>query len=145
MRAPLLPPTSSPCSAVGAVTLVTDRFLPVLGMASSALLFLLPVLYAAARGGVGPGLMAALAGAAAYNFFLLPPRYTFRIHGLDNLISVQVLVVVALVTSRLATAAEGARGRRAGTRQPERASWPNCPRCWPRRRRSQRWPRRRPL
>ena len=77
---------------VGAVTLLTDRFLPALGLASSALLFLLPVLFAAARGGVGPGLVAALAGAAAYNFFLLPPRYTFQIHGLDNLISVQVLV-----------------------------------------------------
>lgn len=88
---------------VTAVTLLTDRFLPALGLASAALLFLLPVLFAAARGGVGPGLVAALAGAAAYNFFLLPPRYTFRIHGLDNLISVQVLVVVALVTSRLAT------------------------------------------
>jgi two-component system sensor histidine kinase KdpD len=88
---------------VGAVALLTDRILPALGLASSALLFLLPVLFAAARGGVGPGLVAALAGAAAYNFFLLPPRYTFRIHGLENLISVQVLVVVALVTSRLAT------------------------------------------
>lgn len=88
---------------VAAVTLLTDRFLPALGLASAALLFLLPVLFAAARGGVGPGLVAALAGAAAYNFFLLPPRYTFRIHGLDNLISVQVLVAVALVTSRLAT------------------------------------------
>ena len=88
---------------VSAVALLTDSFLPALGLASSALLFLLPVLFAAARGGVGPGLVAALAGAAAYNFFLLPPRYTFRIHGLDNLISVQVLVVVALVTSRLAT------------------------------------------
>ncbi len=37
--------------------------LPVLGLASSALLFLLPVLYAAVRGGVGPGLFAALSGA----------------------------------------------------------------------------------
>lgn len=74
-----------------------------LGLASAALLFLLPVLYAAARGGIGPGLLAALTGAAAYNFFLLPPRYTFRIHGLDNLVSVFVLVAVALVTSRLAT------------------------------------------
>ena len=88
---------------VAAVSLVTDRFLPALGLSSSALLFLLPVLFAAVRGGIGPGLVAALAGAAAYNFFLLPPRYTFQIHGLDNLISVQVLVVVALVTSRLAT------------------------------------------
>lgn len=88
---------------VAAIAWLTAMALPVLGLASSALLFLLPVLYAAVRGGVGPGLFAALAGAVAYNFFLLPPRYTFRIHGLENLVSVLVLVAVAIVTSRLAT------------------------------------------
>ena len=90
-------------AGVAAVAWLTSIFLPVLGLASSALLFLLPVLYAAARGGLGPGLIAALVGAAAYNFFLLPPLYTFRIHGLENLVSVFVLVAVAVVTSRLAT------------------------------------------
>ncbi len=89
--------------AVGGVVWATTAFLPVLGLASAALLFLLPVLFAAARGGLGPGLFAALASAAAYNFFLLPPRYTFRIHAPENLVSVIVLVAVALVTSRLAT------------------------------------------
>lgn len=92
--------------ALGAVALVagvTAATLPLLGLASAALLFLLPVLLAAVRGGVGPGLVAALAGAAAYNFFLLPPRFTFRIHDIDNLVSAFVLVAVALVTSRLAT------------------------------------------
>lgn len=87
----------------GAVAWVTASFLPVLGLASAALLFMLPVLFAAARGGVGPGLSAAAAAAAAYNYFLLPPRYTFRVHGFDNLVSVLVLASVALVTSRLAT------------------------------------------
>jgi two-component system sensor histidine kinase KdpD len=90
-------------TGVAAITLLTAGFLPLLGLASAALLFLLPVLYAATRGGTGPGIVAALAGAAAYNFFLLPPRYTFRIHGLDNVVSVVVLMLVALVTSRLAT------------------------------------------
>lgn len=89
--------------AVAAVAWLTSALLPVLGLASSALLFLLPVLLAAMRGGVGPGLLAALAGAAAYNYFLLEPRFTFRVHQLDNLISVIVLGAVAVVTSRLAT------------------------------------------
>lgn len=89
--------------AVGAVAWATAAGFPWLGLASSALLFLLPVLVASVRGGIGPGLFAALAGAAAYNFLLLPPRFTFRIHGLDNLVSVVALVAVALVTSRLAT------------------------------------------
>lgn len=91
------------CLAVAAVTWLTSAQLPVLGLASSSLLFLLPVLLAAARGGIGPGLMAALGGAGCYNFYLLEPRYTFRVHELENLISVFVLVAVALVTSRLAS------------------------------------------
>jgi two-component system sensor histidine kinase KdpD len=87
--------------AVAAIAWLTSAQLPVLGLASSALLFLLPVLLAATRGGLGPGLLAALAGAAAYNFYLVEPRHTFRVHHLDNLVSIFVLVAVALVTSRL--------------------------------------------
>lgn len=90
-------------TGVAGIAGLTSAFLPVLGLASCALLFLLPVLYGATRGGLGPGLLAALAGAGAYNFFLLPPRFTFRVHQLDNLVGVFVLVAVALVTSRLAT------------------------------------------
>ncbi|MGD9810132.1 MAG: ATP-binding protein [Sphingobium sp.] len=89
---------------VAVVAAITTTWLPVLGTASSVLLFLLPVLMVAARGGVGPALTTAAFGALAYNFFLLPPRFTFRIHGFDNLVSVFVLFAVALVTSRLATA-----------------------------------------
>ncbi|RVU06268.1 DUF4118 domain-containing protein [Novosphingobium umbonatum] len=88
--------------AVAAVAFITSAWLPWLGIASAALLFLLPVLMASARGGLGPGLVAALGGAAAYNFFLLEPRFTFRVHHWHNFVSVLVLVAVALVTSRLA-------------------------------------------
>ena len=48
-------------------------------------------------------MVAALASAAAYNYFLLEPRFTFRVHRLDNLVSVFVLCAVAVVTGRLAT------------------------------------------
>lgn len=88
---------------VAAVAWLTSAAFGWLGLASSALLFLLPVLFASARGGLGPGLFAALAGAAAYNFLLLPPVFSFRVHSFDNIVSLVVLVAVALVTSRLAT------------------------------------------
>ena len=71
---------------VAVVAWLTSAQLPVIGLASSALLFLLPVLLAATRGGTGPGLLAALTGASAYNYFLLEPRYTFNVHELDNLV-----------------------------------------------------------
>ena len=90
-------------AGVALVAWLTTSFLPQLGLASSALLFLLPVVLVASRGNIGPALAAAIGGAAAYNFFLIPPRFTFGIHGLENLVSVAVLVTVALVTSRLGT------------------------------------------
>lgn len=90
-------------AGVASVTWLSTALLPVAGLASAALLFLLPVLLTASRGGLGPALLAACAGAAAYNYFLLEPRYTFRVHQFDNLVSIFVLVAVAVVTSRLAT------------------------------------------
>lgn len=103
--------------AVAVVAALTSALLPTMGLASAALLFLLPVLLAATRGGIGPAMIAALAGAAAYNYFLLEPRFTFRVHRLDNLVSVFVLCAVAVVTGRLATrllAREAEANERAG-------------------------------
>jgi two-component system sensor histidine kinase KdpD len=103
MRA-ALPSCLIALGAVAIVAAITAIWLPAIGLASAALLFLLPVLLVSARGGLGPGLFAAGAGAIAYNFFLLPPRFTFRIHAPENAVSVVVLFAVAFVTSRLATA-----------------------------------------
>lgn len=87
---------------VALVALVTHMALAHLGLASAALLFLLPVLAASVRFGTGPALVAAASGALAFNFLLLPPRFTFRIDGFDHVVSVAVFLAVALVTSRLA-------------------------------------------
>ena len=81
---------------------LTSALLPWLGLTSAALLFLLPVLLVAAQGQRLAAIVAALAGAAAYNFFLVPPRFTFRIHAPENVVSVLALIAVAVVTSRLA-------------------------------------------
>lgn len=89
-------------AGVALVALVTHAALPHLGLASAALLFLLPVLAASVRFGTGPALVAAGGGALAYNFFLLPPRFTFRIDSFDHVVTVAVFLAVALVTSRLA-------------------------------------------
>ena len=45
-------------AGVAALSWLTSMALPLLGLASSALLFLLPVLYASVRGGLGSGLIA---------------------------------------------------------------------------------------
>jgi two-component system, OmpR family, sensor histidine kinase KdpD len=44
-----------------------------------ALVFLAGILLVAARWGLGPSLVACAAGVLAFNFFFLPPLYTFTI------------------------------------------------------------------
>lgn len=89
--------------AVSLVTLVAVEGRPLLGLTSAALLYLLPVLASAVRGGQGPALFSALAGATAYNFFLVPPLFTLRVHAPENLVAIFALAAVGLVTGRLAT------------------------------------------
>ena len=69
---------------------------------NAALLYLLPVMVAATRFGLRPGLATALASALAYNFFFIPPLYTFTIEDPQNIITVLVLFGVAVVASQLA-------------------------------------------
>jgi two-component system sensor histidine kinase KdpD len=72
------------------------------GLTNVALLYLVPVLVSAslynARTGVFTGVLSAL----AYNFFFLPPLYTFTIADPENVLTVVGFIVVAVVTSHLA-------------------------------------------
>ena len=72
------------------------------GTAAVDMLYLPPVLAAAALWGIGPGIVAGLAAALAYNFFFTTPVHTFRMDRVSDVVTVLVLLVVALVTSRLA-------------------------------------------
>jgi two-component system sensor histidine kinase KdpD len=88
--------------AVGLATLaaiVVDRQLAVPNL---SLIFVLPVVVSAAAFGWGPALTAAGAGALAYNFFLLEPRYTLRVADPANVWALVLLVSVAAVVSAVA-------------------------------------------
>lgn len=87
---------------VGASTLVGLWIGPRWGNAAVDMLYLPPVLAAAALWGIGPGIVAGLAAALAYNFFFTTPVHTFRMDRVSDVVTVLVLLVVALVTSRLA-------------------------------------------
>jgi len=67
-----------------------------------ALLYLLPVLFAATRYGLRTGLVTGLVCSLAYNYFFIPPIYTFTIEDPQNIITVLVLMGVAFVSSSLA-------------------------------------------
>jgi two-component system sensor histidine kinase KdpD len=72
------------------------------GTAPVDMIYLPAVLAAAALWGIGPGVIAGLASALAYNFFFTAPVHTFRIDRVADVVTVIVLLIVALVTSRLA-------------------------------------------
>jgi two-component system sensor histidine kinase KdpD len=72
------------------------------GSSAVDLLYLPAVLATAVFAGLGPALLAAIAAALTYNFFFTAPYHTFRIHSPADIVTVAVLFVVALVTSKLA-------------------------------------------
>lgn len=72
------------------------------GNSPVVMLYLLPVLAAAIYGGLGPGLVAAIASTLAYNYWFTAPRHTFMIHEAADIVTVVVLFLVAVVCSKLA-------------------------------------------
>lgn len=92
----------------GALALVTFSTLvglwvaPRWGTAAVDMLYLPSVLAAAALWGLGPGFAAGVVAVLAYNFFFTEPVHTFRIDRMTDIVTVIVLLIVALVTSRLA-------------------------------------------
>ena len=72
------------------------------GTAAVDMIYLPAVLAAAALWGIGPGLTAGVGSALAYNFFFTAPVHTFRIDRATDLVTFMILLIVALVTSRLA-------------------------------------------
>lgn len=80
-----------------------------------ALVFLTAVLVSAITYGLWPSLFACLVSVLAYNFFFLPPIYTFTISSRENVVALFFFAVVALVasnlTARVRAQAMVARGR----------------------------------
>ena len=72
-----------------------------LGISNIALVFLTAVLASAVTYGLWPSLLACLASVLAYNFFFLPPLYTFTIADPENVVALVVFAVVAVIASNL--------------------------------------------
>ena len=123
-----------------------------LGLSTDVVLFFLATVIAALVGGLGPALLAAVAGGLLLNFFLTPPLYTFTIAERENVITlvamVLVAVLVALVVDRAARRAQQAAQARPRppcsprSRAPCSPAATRCPGCWRRsgrRSASRRW------
>lgn len=79
------------------IGLVLQKF----GITNVALVFLTAVLSCAITYGLWPSLFACLVATLAYNFFFLPPLYTFTIADPENVVALFFFTVVAVVASYL--------------------------------------------
>ena len=87
---------------VAAATLAAILVDQVQTVPNLSLVFVLPVVIAAVSFGWGPSLAAAVAGALAYNFFLIAPLYTLRVADPANIWALFLLLVTAAIVSGVA-------------------------------------------
>ena len=104
---------------VGAATLATWLIVPYVALANGIMVYLVSVLVVATRFGRGPSLLASVLSVAAFNFFFVPPSFTFAVADTQYLVTFAVMFAVALIISDLAarirTQAESAREREGRT------------------------------
>lgn len=98
-------------AATGAGVLLSGA----IGAESVDLIYMLPVMASALLHGLRPGLFAGVLAALAFNFFFLPPLYTFTIADPRNALTVVVLLAVAVITSQLAARVRGQAALAAGS------------------------------
>jgi two-component system sensor histidine kinase KdpD len=75
---------------------------PIFGVETVDLVFLTAVVIAAARYGLWPSLLASVAASLCYNFFFLPPVYTFTITEPTNVAAFFFFMLIALLVSNVA-------------------------------------------
>jgi two-component system sensor histidine kinase KdpD len=92
--------------AVAAALGVGELIQPLLGIENVDLVFLTAVVGIAVRYGLWPSLLATVASSLCYNFFFLPPIYTFTITDPTNVGAFVFFTIVAVLVSHFA-----ARGR----------------------------------
>jgi two-component system sensor histidine kinase KdpD len=84
-----------------AAGLVIERWV---GLQSVLLVFMLAVVGSAIAWGLLPSLSACVLSVLAFNFFLIPPVYTFTIADPDNAVALFVFFIVAVIVSNLTAA-----------------------------------------
>ena len=96
-------------AAVAAALGVGELIQPLLGIENVDLVFLTAVVGVAVRYGLWPSLLASVASSLCYNFFFLPPIYTFTITDPTNVAAFVFFTVVAVVVSQCRRARAHAR------------------------------------
>jgi two-component system, OmpR family, sensor histidine kinase KdpD len=88
-------------AVVAAVTGVAWVMAPVSELSNLVMVYLLGIVAVAMRAGRGPSLVAAVLSVAAFDFFFVPPRFTFAVNDARYLFTFVVMLIVSLVISGL--------------------------------------------
>src|SRR5437016_12351753 len=96
---------------------------PFFELANLIMTYLLAIVVIAARYGRGPSVVASVMSVAAFDFFCVPPYFTFVVADTQYLLTFTVMLVVGLVisglTARIRRQAEAARQREQRTARSE--------------------------
>lgn len=84
-----------------AATVLATPLYERLELTNIVMVFLLAVVFAAVKYGRGPAVLAAFLAVAAFDFFYVPPRFTFSVSDAQYLVTFAVMLVVALVIGQL--------------------------------------------
>jgi two-component system, OmpR family, sensor histidine kinase KdpD len=89
-------------AVVGIALGIGEAIQPWLGIENVDLVFLTAVVGVAVRYGLWPSLVASVAASLCYNFFFLPPIYTFTIADPTNVAAFFFFIVMAVIVSNVA-------------------------------------------
>jgi len=88
---------------VGAVTAFVYFVIVETGLGHGSVVYIIPIVIAATRWGIGPAIIAAIGGVLASAFFFYPPLYSFRIKDPHEVLNLILFIFVAVVVGQLAT------------------------------------------
>jgi len=102
-------------SAVALCTGIAWLMFPYFGLSNLIMVYLLGVVAVAARSGRAPTVLASVLSVATFDFFFVPPYFSFAVSDTQYLVTFAVMLVVALVISgmtvRIRAQADSARDR----------------------------------
>ena len=84
-----------------ATTLVATPLMRYLDLANIVMLFLFTIVLVAVRFGRGPAVLAAFTSVASFDFFFVPPRFSFAVTDAQYLVTFAVMLTVALITGQM--------------------------------------------
>jgi two-component system, OmpR family, sensor histidine kinase KdpD len=89
---------------VTAISAALAKLMNMAGLSETnqAMVFILGVVFVTARYGLGPGILASVAGVLAFDFLLVPPYYSFNVTDTQYFITFAVMLIIAILISTLA-------------------------------------------